>query len=80
MSFNVTTAGFSIDDGNQVTALSSKLKDTDELLARKQEMLDMETRRLQLAQKRLDDVKAQQKAMKRKRDALKEPTARISSR
>ncbi len=56
----------------QVTELSSKLKDTDEVLARKQEMLDMETRRLQLAQKRLDDVKAQQKEMKRKRDALKD--------
>ncbi len=42
------------------------------MLARKQEMLDMETRRLQLAQKRLDAVKAQQKALKRKRDSLKD--------
>ncbi len=55
-----------------MTQLSSKLKDTDEILARKEEMLDMETRRLKLAQKRLDDIKAQQKEMKRKRDSLKD--------
>ena len=61
----------------QVTELSSKLKDTDEVLARKQEMLDMETRRLQLAQKRLDAVKTQQKALKRKRDSLKDAKAKF---
>jgi hypothetical protein len=63
----------------QVTELSSKLKDTDELLARKQEMLDMETRRLQLAQKRLDAVKTQQKALKRKRDSLKDAKSKFES-
>ncbi len=56
----------------QVTELSSKLKDADQLLSRKEETLDSETRRLQLAQKRLDDVKAQQKEWKAKRDALKD--------
>ena len=56
----------------QVTELSSKLKDADQLLSRKEEALDSETRRLQLAQKRLDDVKAQQKEWKAKRDALKD--------
>lgn len=61
----------------KVTELSSKLKDTDEVLARKQEMLDMETRRLQLAQKRLDAVKTQQKALKRKRDSLKDAKAKF---
>ena len=56
----------------QITELSSKLKDADQLLSRKEETLDSETRKLQLAQKRLDDIKAQQKEWKSKRDALKD--------
>ncbi len=54
----------------QVTELSSKLADADAMLSRKEETLDSETRKLQLAQKRLDDVKQQQKVLKRRRDML----------
>jgi len=56
----------------KVKQLSSKLKDADEILSRKEETLESETRRLQLAQKRLDHIKAVQKTLKHRRDVLKD--------
>jgi DNA repair ATPase RecN len=61
-----------LDTSCQVTQLSSKLKDADEILSRKEETLESETRRLQLAQKRLDHIKALQKTLKHRRDVLKD--------